>query len=559
MLRHAWALFISTQLCSIAMAGRGLRGVVSVVEPTVEIHGLGQSMLDELAANSTRLDMIEAVLRPMYEALPKVRNGGLSHSGVRYALHRFFMQRHQWFVRGLDPSSDHIVKAQKVHLSIKGAPVIPTILQKTMEQKHVGTGLNLKEMSVLAAAIEDLANREVHDRLQMAYEVLGFDPEAAITPVEANLTISTFMSMFLLGHRFSNWTAQEILQKEKALVNAKRWKAVYRNWIRDIVANSSSQFGFDTNRRLDLSAMRHIIDSVSDGFGTLTAGECGDLKTQLLSLEGRLPGRVRLSDFYNASKYHAWSFTESIEYLRRLGALDESNATNPQVIIVNYMTSMPQCLQATGMYSVCCPDECEGLLAILEKEIGAPAANVETLREMVQKLSSSTVEAPRQLSKRLADRLWDMTDDQGLVPLHGRLFAQWMHHAFPRECPYPHKSGTTSPTTADEWIEETGQDSQASDEEMSQHIRPDDTCGADAGHAELPWSHAEELVIHEESPSDGADWNEPKKNRQSKGGTARTLFACIALAAFGVNIIRMFPDKMLAKLSSEQGLPKFAI
>ncbi|OLP24478.1 hypothetical protein AK812_SmicGene48940, partial [Symbiodinium microadriaticum] len=22
-------------------------------------------------------------------------------------------------------------------------------------------------------------------------------------------------------------------------------------------------------------------------------------------------------------------------------------------------------------------------------------------------------------------------------PLHGRLFAQWMHYAFPHECPYP--------------------------------------------------------------------------------------------------------------------------
>ena len=28
------------------------------------------------------------------------------------------------------------------------------------------------------------------------------------------------------------------------------------------------------------------------------------------------------------------------------------------------------------------------------------------------------------------------------VPLHGRLFAQWMHYAFPRHCPFPHVSGT---------------------------------------------------------------------------------------------------------------------
>jgi len=25
-----------------------------------------------------------------------------------------------------------------------------------------------------------------------------------------------------------------------------------------------------------------------------------------------------------------------------------------------------------------------------------------------------------------------------MVPLHGRLFTQWLHFAFPHECPYPH-------------------------------------------------------------------------------------------------------------------------
>jgi len=29
----------------------------------------------------------------------------------------------------------------------------------------------------------------------------------------------------------------------------------------------------------------------------------------------------------------------------------------------------------------------------------------------------------------------------GRVPLHGRLFSQWLHFAFPRECPLPPKSG----------------------------------------------------------------------------------------------------------------------
>merc|ERR1719198_1029678 len=31
---------------------------------------------------------------------------------------------------------------------------------------------------------------------------------------------------------------------------------------------------------------------------------------------------------------------------------------------------------------------------------------------------------------------------QGKIPLHGRLFRQWMHYAFPQECPYAHRAGS---------------------------------------------------------------------------------------------------------------------
>merc|ERR1719379_2604067 len=30
----------------------------------------------------------------------------------------------------------------------------------------------------------------------------------------------------------------------------------------------------------------------------------------------------------------------------------------------------------------------------------------------------------------------------GSIPLHGRLFSQWLHFVAPQECPYPHKRGT---------------------------------------------------------------------------------------------------------------------
>ena len=82
----------------------------------------------------------------------------------------------------------------------------------------------------------------------------------------------------------------------------------------------------------------------------------------------------------------------------------------------------------------------------LETDVSAPSASPARIAETVSLLQSDTVDAPRNLSSALLTRLQEIADvHAGTVPLHGRLFAQWMHHAYPRECPFPHVSGTTSP------------------------------------------------------------------------------------------------------------------
>ena len=52
----------------------------------------------------------------------------------------------------------------------------------------------------------------------------------------------------------------------------------------------------------------------------------------------------------------------------------------------------------------------------------------------LQGLPQNQVVAPRALSQALQMRLREVASlHGGRVPIHGRLFAQWMHHAFPRE------------------------------------------------------------------------------------------------------------------------------
>jgi len=116
------------------------------------------------------------------------------------------------------------------------------------------------------------------------------------------------------------------------------------------------------------------------------------------------------------------------------------------VIIPNYVNAHTNCIASSGMFSVCCLSECEGLFGHLEREVAEPEATPERLLEIVANLPSATVQAPRVLPEILRSRLHDIAIHHGAgrVPLHGRLFTQWMHHAYPLECPYPHMPGTIS-------------------------------------------------------------------------------------------------------------------
>jgi len=258
--------------------------------------------------------------------------------------------------------------------------------------------------------------------------------------------------------------------------------------------------------------MTVVLEEVADRYGLWQATDCKALKTELVGMEDvNGSGRVRLADFYSAAlRGQNWQFSESVEYLRQLGALDESRPDLPRLIIANYVNSPTNCVASLEYYGVCCIDECEALLASLELGVGQPDASVEDVLSLVSALPSATVPANRTLQEGLVRRLRDIADHHfGRVPLHGRLFAQWLHHAYPRECPYPHVSGTTSPRRASEWLE-AGREPSATDEEMlrviedyrassasedgSRRAAPEAGGGEEDGLCSSMWTMEEELV-----------------------------------------------------------------
>merc|ERR1719491_1676097 len=150
-------------------------------------------------------------------------------------------------------------------------------------------------------------------------------------------------------------------------------------------------------------------------------------------------GRLPLQIFWSHPKNTEFHFTESAEYLRQIGASEESGSGIESVLIANYVTGASNCIASSRYYSVCCIDVCHNLLNEIEGVIQKSTAQPRTLLDLAENLESPTVDAPRNLSDKLVQRLHSIADGTtGEVHLHGRLFAQWLHYAFPNDCPYPH-------------------------------------------------------------------------------------------------------------------------
>merc|ERR1719336_2014075 len=240
------------------------------------------------------------------------------------------------------------------------------------------------------------------------------------------------------------------------LTDAARHQFIEQNWKTSISQSWSKLVEFEEDALNTFNFLHHetinpfglvvysfqaasqIVRSMARAYGQWQNSECRQMAAELRSLDLMGSGRVPLDKFYSQPMSADYVFTESTEYLRQIGALDETSGVKPQVRIANYLMGPSNCIASSSYFSVCCLSECEGLMREFEQKIQAPTASAEQLLRLVGNMSTSSVDAPRDLSETLVDKLWAIADrHSGKVPLHARLFAQWMHFAFPSECTYP--------------------------------------------------------------------------------------------------------------------------
>jgi len=264
--------------------------------------------------------------------------------------------------------------------------------------------------------------------------------------------------------------------------------------------------------------MERATEEAAMTFGKFLDRSCMDIKNAILESEEKGSGRVLLSDFYKKGAEKGMLFREKPDYLRQLGALDESQKGEPRMIVANYMTSPTNCLIETGFYNVCCLNECESVMGQLERAIGAPQATPDKIVEVISSITTSTVMVPKHLDdnellehgddhhveahlpKGMVDKLRSAAErNGGQVPLYGRLFAQWLHFVFPRECPFPHTAGAINPVTGADYFKTTQERSSMGKAEMQNMI--DKLAAGEQGQEESDedilkrWSDEEEILF----------------------------------------------------------------
>lgn len=457
--------------------------------------------IEQHSAMAGRIAENEEGMRPIFQSLTKNEYAQLGHSSVRYVLHRYFVQKHGWFIEGLFTEGGALNSTSPIHM-LKSR--VPLHVQGLFEKRLGGRGFDLHELATLVAVVENSVHQEAQQELNNTYKMLGIPLDTKFRRSTAKLLVERYMTGFILRKNMSEVQSEKLWRQIEYL---------YPTW-----PMAQSFFtGILVKQTKGLPALQYadvwrVVEEVVDTFGTFHGRQCQGLKKQLKSLERTgSAGCVRLSDFYDKGRKgdSNWLFVESPEYLRHIGALDESNPHNPRVLTSNYINSPNSCLQPSGFYMVCCHNEGDDILGHLEKRLAAPSA---TPKEILLALPAPVVRSGsgslRTGSKALVGpsllhRLEEVAArHEGQIPIHGRLFSQWLHHVYPREVAYPYLSGSKNPEWMEEFEGETGKVSILTDDEMKSFININDaldsaaqvsgTVHHDSGSC-APWQRDEEL------------------------------------------------------------------
>eukprot|EP00928_Gymnodinium_smaydae_P060201 TRINITY_DN437_c0_g2_i1.p1 TRINITY_DN437_c0_g2~~TRINITY_DN437_c0_g2_i1.p1 ORF type:complete len:579 (+),score=111.67 TRINITY_DN437_c0_g2_i1:58-1794(+) len=409
---------------------------------------MGCGSADGTDGASRDLASVQRTLEPMWRVAPKNDDGRVEWRMVRYLAHRYFMKTSSLLIRGLEP-------ARQVNDSHAGAADIlsnrvPSLVD-VLEGKRSSRGFSLEDTVALIATLEQVIFDSESSLLETAYKRHGRTITSSISHEELNHVLITYMINWMIPD--DSKTVDILLSKPSLLKEAiPQWESI-KHLVEGLAKGMefsrklNPRPGQGTNtmeQRYSFQDAHEAVASITKTFASFWEAECQSIKTSLVALDKSGTGRIALSDFYAANAAGEWRFGESEAYLRELGALDETSPRDKYVVIPNYLLGANNCIVTNSHYFVCCVNECEEVLNDIEESVGSSVASPEDIMRPLANMTNFDDE-PLKITAAMKTQLERIAETHGgKVPVHGRLFAQWLHYLMPRECPFPHRAGMHS-------------------------------------------------------------------------------------------------------------------
>jgi hypothetical protein len=429
---------------------------------------------------SRRFQVVREAIQPLWMSLAKNQEGRVDRRSLRYAVHRYMMKSRRISVLGLEPLQQGEGSTESVLLTDHAPSYVRQILKESDDGSHAG--FSLDDAVAMVAMLEELVVHQGHETLKRLYEARSWP----IDSTNDRDQLFEMMESYLI-----RWMMANDLETIKILEsNATLLEESFDDWssLRHYVRGAVHAFEYEGWRapasclakpgtwdpfgmRFSFEDAQEITGRMSLSFGSFWQNECVRVKASLQLLDHGSTGRVTLSDFHGAALAGEWRFSESKDYLNKLGALDDSSPTlGPRVIISNYLQGASNCIITDKHFRVCCANDCEAHLAHIEGAVQAPVATPAQLLDVIGNMTTGLDDEDASVSPALRAQLNEVAKlHHGNVPLHGRLFAQFLHYVFPQDCPFPHKAGTISSMSPLEY----GDDYMASENEIESNAALD--------------------------------------------------------------------------------------
>jgi len=408
-----------------AIAGGMIRKEVAPskeLRPSVEKHLAGVS--------AKRLFAVESIIKTTFEALPKNRAGKIPMQAIHSIARGFFSEEHGWLIKDFEFTAANVTELQDALIAREKAPELVAAL---VEGHRVDAGLSLSEVVAVISAMEDMILQESLSLLEGAFVLNRLSPGAAVSTEQLEDVLTSYLIVFRDGKRRNLTDVEKHEQsKKRAMTQEMDWQNEV-DFVREVVKESAG-----TKETYSYEIVEKVVKDVALAYGKWQNSECDEMKQTLLGLAEDASGRVSLDRFRNEEAHTHYTFAETPEYLRQIGAMEEVEGSEPKVLVANYLLGTSNCIGSSKYVSVCCLSECENLLNALHGKVQSSEVSVQVLLDTVKGMSSSSVTSPRELPEDLTEKARQIAGRyQGFVQLHSVDFKHWLHYAFPNECPLP--------------------------------------------------------------------------------------------------------------------------